>query len=166
MKTQNTSTKQPSRTRRRLIIWGAILGLLILGSTALTIFFANFYSTKDIEATASQFKPPADWQIIDKEVRSRKLLCLDGGSCPQLSTRWTTSTPISMNTLIPLLDQTGWTYQLSGVICGPDYNKIPDRISYCVIDGDSGQYFVRLTIKTDDVILEKTHITLSIWPKA
>lgn len=94
-----------------------IIATIILAPIALIIFIFGWEgSTADIRKVADQFQPPADWQLEDELVHPPKIMCLDGGTCPQVHRNWRTN-GTSKEEINELLARTGWNISIADKDC-------------------------------------------------
>lgn len=144
MKQRNNLSTQ--KFIRRILL--ALLALLILfiTTTAFMIFWRG--STKDIEAVAGQFRPPASWKLESQLVRPPAIVCLDGGTCPELSRIWAIDGRITKQQFTSLIYDAGWQFSVDSE-CSMPNNVSGVDVGVCAASGIYQHYKIALAVSED-----------------
>ncbi len=147
--------------RRRSII--TVVGIVLLVLVGLFLVFGLNISgsTKPIKDIADKFDPGSGWQFEDEDVRPPRFFCLDGGSCPQLYHRWT-STQFNSVELFNRVEAAGWNYSKRDGCESLAPNSKKDSI-LCWVDAHNDKYVMDLWVENREN--NTVELTLYIKPK-
>lgn len=150
-----------NKTMKKIIV--SIIGVLVF---LLIIFLFMVYwrgSTKDIEAVANRFQPPTSWKLKSKIIHPPAIVCLDGGTCPELSWSWTLQNTLSKEQFINLLEAATWNFPVESD-CIPLQNITGPQVETCSAAGTSNGYDIAISILEDSETHQQTAV-LDIRPK-
>lgn len=130
-----------------------LFGLFVWG--VVSFFWTG--DTKDIEATANQFKPRQDWTLAQEQVEGPKSFCGDV-SCPSVRKTWNLPEPLSKQVFETIIKESGWTLQFEdSCFTAKDISK-----DACWAKGSSNGYKILLTANNKDILTSKPSVRLTV----
>lgn len=138
-----------------------IMGAILIASAVFIGIFGWQGNTTEIESVANQLKVSGNWRLESDQVRPPKLVCLDGGTCPQVSRRWVTDHKLSKEDFAKLLENTGWNFAIENDCTLPE-NVSGKFISTCSASGKIEEFDVSIGLSEDSSTPNQQRISLSV----
>lgn len=141
------------------IILGSLLAILFI-SLAFMLFWEG--NTKEIISVADEFKAPSSWRLKSEMIRPPKVVCLDGGTCPEVARLWTSDKQLTKEDFDKILKDSGFTFPIKGDCLAPS-NSAGDSIYLCDASGVVRNFDVSISI-SENSTTQQQKISIDVRP--
>jgi hypothetical protein len=150
------------KTFKKVVI---ILGsLIVLAIAGLIFIFSWVGSPKEIVLVADQLKVSSSWKLESEMIRPPRMVCLDGGTCPEVSRVWKVSNDLSPQQFTNLVRESNWNFPIDGKCVLPK-NAFGKDVSICSAEGLDKKYHVAIWLDEDSSPPHQQKLILSVRPE-
>lgn len=148
-------------TAKKITITVAGIIILLIAVIAFLVLWRG--SSKEILSAANKFQAPSSWKLESEMVRPPAFLCLDGGTCPEVSRTWTVDDEINEQKLNNLIEKTGWHLPQVNQ-CTLPQNASGKSVTLCSTEGTVKKYSIAVWLNEDSSSHQQT-VVLSVRPE-
>jgi hypothetical protein len=149
------------KTFKKVVV---ILGGLIVLLIASLIFIFNWEgSSKDIVSVADQLKVPSSWKLESEMIRPPRMVCLDGGACPEVARTWTVDGQLSTKDLDKILKDSNFSFPIKGD-CVLPANVSSNAVHLCDASGTIRDFGINIWLSEDSSTYQQ-RIIIDVRPE-